>query len=1197
MPSFAPQRRVAAAVLLGLAVVTCTRDLDAPRIPARLELAPHFMTGSTPPGNALAVNQVRAQVVRHSTAEVVVDKTYPFASGSSLQLSISFSLTQPTDTFDVFLDYEHGSETLFSGSQSVVVTGGATPAPIPLPVGYVGPGKSATSMTIGPRDTVLTSGDPLQLRLTVLDTATPDSLYVGWGTNSGSVTVDATGHLVASITRGTVTVRAISPAPPGLSDSTTVRIVPKPAAMVKVSGDGQTGVASQPLPLPLVVQVNGSDNLGVPGVTVTFAALSGGTVDSAQVVTDSLGRASTGVTLGPSTTAQSFSATAGTLSVTFGATGSAVPPKTWTGAVSTDWNTAGNWSPAGVPGATDSVIVPPGTANSAVIRGGLSYSVNGLFIQSGATVTMDTATLLVNGSFTQAGVFTDPSVSSNLTLQGSGKTVVGSMPILSTVVVGNYTLSGDVQGASVQVLGRLDLGGHALTASTAFGTGGTGVLVMNANPDTLLSPGTTSFNGGNTSGDLNLGYMILGGNVVVSAPSALQCAAGVTIVFNGSAVQTVAIVDSNATNTLGTVDFRNTAGVQLSELMSTTGDVSLEANAVVTSPDTSVGGQGLVVAGVFASSAGSRIHVGRMYLHGTLFGLAPASWAVTATYMVGAGQTVAPGTYSYLYTQGAGTQMAPGDTVLNMLAIQGGDVSLQGDVTTLANVTVQNGALLHLNGHLFKATAFTTTQGGLVQLQAPSDSLVVTGNASFGGGVETGQLTSGTFVLGGNFAATATSAFDAGPSMLTVFNGVATQTISVFDTTHSNQFGSVEFRNTSGGVLFDQLTGVNGNARVDTSAIVKSTDTTLTGGGMAMNGGLTTFPASLLKLGELWVNTTFSYGGGTYAVTSTIFTGNGQTVPAGVPFQFLYSNGPNVSLPAGVVVATQLAVQGGTLTLTGNFSYSGNTYVEFNSKLVLNGHTFSGGGQFTTSQGGLLQMTNTLDTLVVGGNAFFEGGNESGLLTAGGIIFQKNFTEVSGDAQAFAPSGTHVDEFLSGGGAQIISFAHPGGTGASHFQGLAISNGQGTLQIASDVYLLGGYAYLAGSPKIVHGSGQVVHYANLTITGVTFDNVSIAYDAALGGNNLIALDSVTFENYSVNSATALITIVSPGNTGSPGTPFLFSNLSFLTSITANGGSGFYLSVTNTGAVGALILDVTANLPAGEGLAHTGTAGSPTITWP
>src|SRR5262249_12925818 len=158
------------------------------------------------------------------------------------------------------------------------------------------------------------------------------------------------------LVRGTITVRAASPTPPGLRDSTTLTIVPKPVAMVKVSGDGQTGAATQPLPQPLVVQVNGSDNLGVPGVTVTFSALTGGgSADAATVVTDSLGRASTGVTLGPSTGAQSFKAAAGTLTVTFAASGSAAPPKTWTGAVSTDWNVAGNWSPSGVPAATDSV--------------------------------------------------------------------------------------------------------------------------------------------------------------------------------------------------------------------------------------------------------------------------------------------------------------------------------------------------------------------------------------------------------------------------------------------------------------------------------------------------------------------------------------------------------------------------------------------------------------------------------------------------------------------------------------------------------------------------------------------------------------------------------------------------------------------------------------------------------------------------
>ena len=954
MPSFAPQRRAAAAVLLGLAVVTCTRDLDAPRISARLDLAPHFATGSTPPGNALAVDQVRAQVVRHSTAEVVVDKTYPFASGTSLQLSISFSLTQPTDTFDVFLNYERGSETLFSGSQSVVVTGGATPAPVPLPVGYVGPGKGATSMTIGPRDTVLTSGDPLQLRLTVFDTATPDSLYVGWGTNSGSVTVDATGHLVASITRGTVTVRAISPAPPGLRDSTTVRIVPKPAAMVKVSGDGQTGVASQPLPLPLVVQVNGSDNLGVPGVTVTFAALSGGAVDSAQVVTDSLGRASTGVTLGPSTAAQSFSATTGALSVTFGATGSAAPPKTWTGAVSSDWNTAGNWNPSGVPAASDSVIVPV-TANSPTLHQG-GYSVRGISIQPGVTVTLDSAAVTVSGNFFDAGNLSDPTASSAIVLiNGPGGTISGDLNVSLVTVQGARGLAGNVHAQTVQVLGNLLLNGHALFTTQAFTTGATGSVGMTSVGDTLSSQGAMVF-GGSSGNPLTGGVVIVGGDFTVSSPGAYQ-PSGITTVFNGVAVQHVSVVDSGATSTLGNVDFNNTGG---------------------------------------------------------------------------------------------------------------------------------------------------------------------------------------------------------GVSLLSLVNA--------------------------------------SNVTIESKAIVSSPDTTFTGQGMNVVGNVTTVGGSLLHIGRLYIGGAFGVGG-TYLVESTILTGSGQAVPASLTYPFLYVTGI-VTLGAGpYTITNQLAVQGGSLYLGGNLNVPGNVFSQFGGSLVPNGHTLTIGGALTLNQSGLLRMSSANDSVIVGGNAFFGGADESPWLSLGTIIFQGNFTEAGGDPQAFAPSGSHVDEFLSGGGSQIISFAHPGATGASHFQGLAISNGQGTLQIASDVYLLGGYSYVAGSPKIVHGGGQVVHYANLTITGVTFDNVAIAYDAALGGNNLIALDSVTFENYNVNSATPLIAISSPGNTGSPGAPFVFSNLSFLTNITSNAGSGHYLGVTNTGAAGALILNVSANLPAGEGLAHTVQVGSPTVTWP
>lgn len=787
----------------------------------------------------------------------------------------------------------------------------------------------------------------------MLDTATPDSLYVGWSSSNPGQLVDPTGHLVASLGRGTVTVRVASPNPPGLKDSTTVRIVPKPAAMIKVSGDAQTGVASQALPLPLVVQVNGADNLGVPGVTVTFAALSGGAVDTAQVVTDSLGRAATGVTLGPSTGAQSFRASAGTLGVTFGANGSAAPPKTWTGAVSTDWNAAGNWNPSGVPTAADSVTIPS-ASNQPILHTG-AFTVRALSIQSGALVSLDTVTLTVLGSLTDAGGFLDPNASSAISLAGSG-TLTGNASANALLVPGSYALTGDVQGTNVQVNGSLTLGGHALVASGSFVTAGAGVVIMTNAADTLYSQGAMAFGGGAEGGKLLAGTVVVQGAFSVASVGGFVAGTGLTTVFDGTAVQTVSVVDSVSSSTFGNIDFNNPTAVALLSLVSVAGDVTLESKAIVASADTTFTGQGLAVNGNLTTIGGSFLHVGRIYAHGALT-LAPATWATTAV----------------------------------------------------------------------------------------------------------------------------------------------------------------------------------------------------------------------------------------------IFTGSGQTVPTGVTFPFFYVGGGSVTLGAGPYnITNQVAVQGGSLTLGANFTFSGNTFVQFGGTLVLNGHTYSGAGDFTTSNSGLLKMTNALDTLVVGGNAFFEGGNESGLLTAGGIFFQKNFTEASGDPQAFAPSASHVDEFQSGGGAQIITFAHPGATGASHFQGLAISNGQGTLQIASDVYLLGGYAYLAGSPKIVHGGGQVVHYANLTITGVTFDNVAIAYDAALGGNNLIALDSLTFENYNINSPTPLISITSPGN--SLGGPFTFGAMSFLTSIGANAGSGSYLSVTNTGAAGALIINITSNLAPTEGTGHTVTAGSPTVTW-
>ncbi|RLD55695.1 MAG: hypothetical protein DRJ05_12550, partial [Bacteroidetes bacterium] len=58
----------------------------------------------------------------------------------------------------------------------------------------------------------------------------------------------------------------------------------------------------------------------------------------------------------------------------------------WTGTISNDWNTAGNWSIGSVPNATDNASIPVGTPYSPVIGSGVSAYCNNLYLYSGASL-------------------------------------------------------------------------------------------------------------------------------------------------------------------------------------------------------------------------------------------------------------------------------------------------------------------------------------------------------------------------------------------------------------------------------------------------------------------------------------------------------------------------------------------------------------------------------------------------------------------------------------------------------------------------------------------------------------------------------------------------------------------------------------------------------------------------------------------
>lgn len=76
---------------------------------------------------------------------------------------------------------------------------------------------------------------------------------------------------------------------------------------------------------------------------------------------------------------------------------------TWTGAISTDWNTAGNWDKNAVPTAEDNVIIND-VANAPKINFNQSYTVNNLTNHDGITIKTN-ASLTVNGNLDQkAGI-------------------------------------------------------------------------------------------------------------------------------------------------------------------------------------------------------------------------------------------------------------------------------------------------------------------------------------------------------------------------------------------------------------------------------------------------------------------------------------------------------------------------------------------------------------------------------------------------------------------------------------------------------------------------------------------------------------------------------------------------------------------------------------------------------------------------
>ncbi|WP_400190466.1 DUF4394 domain-containing protein [Hymenobacter sp. B81] len=145
---------------------------------------------------------------------------------------------------------------------------------------------------------------------------------------------------------------------------------------------------------------------------------------------------------------------------------------TWTGAVSTDWGTAGNWSPAQVPGANDDVIIP-NVANDPVVSG--AQQARNLTLGSGATLTTnDGGVLTLAGNFQNNGGSTSGAGTGEVRFTGpAAQTIAGSMTMFHNLTAGpaGVVASGPVQVQRVLTLnGNLASNGNLTLLSNAAGT-------------------------------------------------------------------------------------------------------------------------------------------------------------------------------------------------------------------------------------------------------------------------------------------------------------------------------------------------------------------------------------------------------------------------------------------------------------------------------------------------------------------------------------------------------------------------------------------------------------------------------------------------------------------------------------------------------------------------------------------------------
>ena len=317
--------RVASTLLVAVGVVTCSESpTNVHRGAVSLALAPRFSPQAAAIYKSLAAFAVtldnvhvvvRAEPAGDVPGAVLKDTLVAFpATADQIAIELELQITGTEQPVVVTVDLQSGSTVYFEGTQELVARVGDTVTQgEPVSMSYVGPGASATSLTIYP----IISTQPVTiapLSSTKFNVQALDQLKqvvdlpVTWRTADPTIaTVSSEGVVTATSKAGSTTL--IATGLNGISAQATFDVQPA-VQLAAYRGDNQSGVVGAQLPISMTVQALAANGHFVSGATVNFAAANGlGAVSPSSVVTDIGGLASTKLTLGQPIGTYTFTAT------------------------------------------------------------------------------------------------------------------------------------------------------------------------------------------------------------------------------------------------------------------------------------------------------------------------------------------------------------------------------------------------------------------------------------------------------------------------------------------------------------------------------------------------------------------------------------------------------------------------------------------------------------------------------------------------------------------------------------------------------------------------------------------------------------------------------------------------------------------------------------------------------------------------